>query len=64
MSTYYFFKTSTKRPIKSIVDSLGDSRVSKNTKRFPMIHGVKWLPMYKGSSLQVYSTNLTLFRNV
>jgi hypothetical protein len=57
-SVEYAFGIATQRPIKSIVESLGDSRVSKNTKRFPMSDGVKWLHMSKGTSVQVYSTNL------
>lgn len=57
-SVEYTLGIATKRPIKSIVESLGDSISSKNTKRYPMSDGVMWLPMYKGSSVQVYSTNL------
>jgi len=57
-SVEYALGIATKRPIKSIVESLGDSISSKNTKRYPMSDGVRWLPMYKGSSVQVYSTNL------
>ena len=57
-SVEYALGITTKRPIKSIVESLGDSISSKNTERYPMSNGVKWLHMSKGTSVKVYSTNL------
>lgn len=63
-SIEYALGIGTNLSIESILGMLGEPTNSKNSKRYPMKHGVRWTRMHNSTTIQVYSTNLKNLEDV